>query len=289
MKVITKAILDMETMEWLSVEYFEYEGPIELCCGPSGQEEALASQEGSLSTTMMNAFNDRLATQKDILSQVQDSLGQLKSGNFPPGYSPAIMSTLRSRILNQTSAEARNAQQVAGNVYAGRGGGTVAGAGAASALPSGIQASVAGDIAGTIGAKEADLLSQLQLQNYNVGRENLLASISGLNTLAGNEAPLQFGQAASATTSEAFNQAKTIQQQKNQKWADIAGGITGIAKAGLGLATGGLSTAAGAGLGVLAGGMPGPMPSSTNYGPAGVAPDIGFGDAGNVDVGSMGF
>jgi hypothetical protein len=139
------------------------------------------------------------------------------------------MSTLQSRILNQTSAEARNARQSAGNYFAGRGGG------ASSALPSGVQAAVAGDIAGTIGAKEADLLSQLQLKNYDVGRENLLQSISGLNTLAGEEAPLQFGQQASAATSEAFGQAKTIQQQKNQKWADIAGGITGIAKAGLGV------------------------------------------------------
>jgi hypothetical protein len=184
---------------------------------------------------MMNAFNDRLATQKDILSQVQDSLGQLKSGNFPPGYSPAIMSTLQSRILSQTSAEARNARQAAGNYFAGRGGG------ASSALPSGVQAAVAGDIAGTIGAKEADLLSQLQIENFNVGRENLLKSIGGLTTLAGEEAPLQFGQQASAATSEAFGQAKTIQQQKNQKWADIAGGITGAAKAGLGVLSGGAS------------------------------------------------
>lgn len=202
-------------------------------CGPSGQEELLASQEGSISTTLKNVFDERLATQKDILSQVQDSLGQLKSGNFPPGYSPAIMSTLQSRILNQTGAEARNAQQVAGNYFAGRGGG------AASPLPSGVQAAVSGDIAATIGAKEADLLSQLQLKSYDVGRENLLKSISGLTALAGEEAPLAFGQEATSATNTAFGQAKTINQQKNQMWADIAGGVTGLAKAGLGVLSGG--------------------------------------------------
>ena len=47
MKVITKAVLDTESMEWLSVEYYEYNGPVDLCCGPSGQEQALANQETS--------------------------------------------------------------------------------------------------------------------------------------------------------------------------------------------------------------------------------------------------
>lgn len=209
-------------------------------CGPSGQESLLAGQEASLSTTLMNAFNERFATQNQILSQVQDALGQLKSGNFPPGYSPSVMSTLRAQIINNVGGATVSARQAAANAAAGQGGG------AASPLTSGIQEQIQGAIASSMAGKQADLMSALDIKSYDVGRENLLQTISGLNTLAGQEAPLQFGQEASSATGEAFDQAKTIQQQKNQMWADIAGGITGIASAGLGVLSGGATSAAGA-------------------------------------------
>ncbi len=205
-------------------------------CGPSGSEQLLANQEASLSQTMKNTFNDRVATQSDILAQVQQSLGQLQSGNFPPGYSPAIMSTLRTNVLNQVAGANVSARQAAANAVAGQGGG------AASPLISGPQQQIQGQIASASAKQQADLLSALDVKSFDLGRENLLARISGLNTLSGEEAPLAFGQQASSATSEAFSQAKTINQQKNQMWSDIAGGITGIAKAGLGVLSGGASS-----------------------------------------------
>jgi hypothetical protein len=204
-------------------------------CGPSPQEEMLANQEASLSTTMKNAFNDRFATQTDILGQVQTALGQLQSGNFPPGYSPSIMAGLRTDALNQVAGATQSARQAAGNAVAGQGGG------AGSALVSGPQQQIQAQIASTGAKQQADLLNQLNIKSFDLGRENLISSISGLNTLAGEEAPLQYGQQAITSTGQAFDQAKTINQQKNQMWSDIAGGITGIAKAGLGVLSGGAS------------------------------------------------
>jgi hypothetical protein len=203
-------------------------------CGPSGQEELLASQEGSLSTALDNAFKDRFATQTQILGQVQDALGQLRSGNFPPGYSPAVMSTLQTGVLNNVAGATRSARQAAANAYAGAGGG------AASPLMSGPQAEIQGEIATAGATKQADLLNQLNINSFDLGRQNLLARISGLQTLSGAEDPLGFAGGASQANQAAFGQAKTINQQKNQKWADITGAVTGLAKAGLGVLGGGL-------------------------------------------------
>lgn len=199
-------------------------------CGPSAQEQLLANQEGALSTAMMNAFNDRFATQTNILGQVQDALGQLRSGNFPPGYSPSVMAALRTQTLGEIAGATSQARQAAANVAAGEGGG------AASPLMSGIQEQIQGAIASTMAGKEADLLNQLTLKSYDVGRQNLLSTISGLNTLAGEENPVAFGSEAAGTTSDAFSMAKTIQQQKNQWQADLAG----VATAGVSALAGGV-------------------------------------------------
>ena len=208
-------------------------------CGPSPQEQQLANQETSLSQALSSAYSTRFATQNDILNQVQTSLGQLQSGNYPPGYSPTVMAALQTNAINQVAGATASARQAAANAFAGQGGGTPAGAGGATSVPSGVQAAVQGNIAAKMGTEQADLLNNLNIQSANLGRENLLQSISGLQTLAGAEAPLQFGQAASSATGSAFGQAKDINQQQNQMWSDIAGGVTGIAKAGLGVLSGG--------------------------------------------------
>jgi hypothetical protein len=255
-------------------------------CGPSGQEEALASQEGSLSTALMNAFNERLGTQTNILSQVQNSLGQLRSGNFPPGYSPSVMSALQTRALSEVAGATRSAQQVAANAFAGRGGG------ASSPLESGIQQQITGEIASSGAAKQADLLNKLDIDSFDLGRQNLIASISGLQTLAGAEDPLGFAGGASSANASAFGQAKTINQQKNQMWADIAGGITGVAKTALGFIPGGgiASKIIGSGMkGLGAGSL---NPTGMQFGPSAPlgegAPDI-TSQAGLDVVGGMDF
>jgi hypothetical protein len=249
-------------------------------CGPSGQEEVLANQEGTLSTALMNAYNERFASQNDILKQVQDSLGQLKSGNFPPGYSPSVMSALQTNVLNQVAGATRSAQQAAANAFAGKGGG------AGSPLTSGVQQQIQGEIASSGAVQQADLLNALNIKSYDVGRENLIASISGLNTLAGEEAPISYAGAASNANQAAFGQAKTINQQKNQMWADIAGGVTGLAKAGLGVLSGGATAVPGiigAGAKALS---PIGAPTGAQFGPPSPlgqdAPDIG--SAAGLDV-----
>ena len=63
MKVITKAILDLETLNWIYIESYDYEGALELCCGPGHEETQQANQEENLSTQFAQDYNTRFAGQ----------------------------------------------------------------------------------------------------------------------------------------------------------------------------------------------------------------------------------
>lgn len=236
-------------------------------CGPSSQEELLASQEGSLSQSLMNAYNERFKTQNDILGQVQGALGQLRSGNYPPGYSPSVMAALRTSVLSNVSGATQLARQAAANATAGQGGG------AGSPLTSGIQEQIQGAIASSMAGKQSDLLNQLTLQNYDVGRENLLKSISGLQTLASSENPEAFASGASGATSDAFGMQKTINQQRNQWQADLAGLATSAVSSFAGGLGGGIGKKLSRTLSPSQLSMPQPNYTSPNY-PDMAPPDI---------------
>lgn len=211
-------------------------------CGPSAQEESAQAQQASLATQLQNNFAERFASQSGTLAQLNTELGQLSRGETPQGFGTAELAAMNAQAINTNAAATRNAQQAAGSYFAGQGGG------AASALPSGVQEAVRGGIAATGATNLANTQNQITLENYNVGRENLIRSIGGLSTLAGLQNPTPYAGEATNALGSSFGMAKDINQQKNQWQADVAGAVTGIAKAGLGIATGGLSTLAGAGL-----------------------------------------
>src|SRR5277367_3974072 len=112
MKVITKAVLDMETMKWVFVEAYEYTGPVELCCGPSGQEESEASSLQALSQSLTAAFNQNLASQTGVLKNINSILTPIASaGPSQQGESAQELAAENTQAINSTGAATRNAVQ----------------------------------------------------------------------------------------------------------------------------------------------------------------------------------
>lgn len=212
-------------------------------CGPSAQEQIAQGQEANLSQILQRDFETRFATQTDTLKALSTQLQQLATGQTPQGFDAATLATLNTKAIDTTAAQTRNAQQAVSNVIAGQGGPMGAGAGSPSGITSGIQEAVRGDIAAKGAANLSNELGDIRLENFQIGRENLIRSIAGNEALAGIQNPQSFAAGASGATEASFGMAKTINQQQNQKWADIAGVVTGIggvaAKAGLGLLGGG--------------------------------------------------
>ncbi len=208
-------------------------------CGPSGAETLAQSQEANLSQMLQQVYKDRFVSQTATLQELNTQLQSLAAGKTPQGFDAATLATLNTQAINTSAAQTRNAQQMVSNAVAGQGGGAANAAG----LTSGVQEMVRGDVAAKGATNLSNQLGDIRLENFQVGRENLIRSIAGNEALAGLQSPLPYAEAASGANEASFGMAKTIQQQKNQAWADVAGVVTGIggtaAKAGLGLLSGG--------------------------------------------------
>ena len=75
--------------------------------------------------------------------------------------------------------------------------------------------------------------------NYAQGRQNWAQATAGLNALAGEYNPNAIAGQATTATQGAFQDATKIQEMQNQKFADIAGGLTALATGPIGGAIGG--------------------------------------------------
>ena len=242
MKVITKAVLDMETMEWIHVESYDYEGPVDRCCGSSGEEKSLEGSSSAFAKTLQGVFGTALESQKGVLSKLAGVINRISTGMTGPGYGAQEQADRVNQIKTTTAAAERNTQQAlqdrsAGQVFGGQS--DSSGLGRTSA----INKQVAGQVTSNLENKESDLLNQEMIQNYEQGRANAVTTASGLNTLAGD-----YGAEAGMSETEAINenqiafqQANKINQENNQWQSDLAGLATGLVKTGASVATGGLS------------------------------------------------
>lgn len=199
-------------------------------CGPSGAQESLASGETSLSNTLSQDFNSRFAQQGDTLNSLSGILSNVEAGKLLPGFSAATDAALNTSAIDTTAGNFRNAQQETNNVNAGRGG--------SSGLEAGPEMqeneTVASQAAGQLSGEQ----QKIQLADQAQAEKNTEMAIGGESTLAGLENPQSFAGAATQANSSAYGEQTQNATEGAQEFADIAGGITGLATAGTKMATG---------------------------------------------------
>jgi hypothetical protein len=207
-------------------------------CGPSSAQESLANQESSFSGQLAADYASRFAGQNETIGNLNQILSGVQAGKLLPGFSAQTLATLNSAALDTTAGNYRNAQQAANNINAGRGG------------DSGLQPGTVGQENATIASQQAGALSgqeqQIQLANQNQAVQNTQMALGGYNTLAGIQNPLGFAGAQQGANQNAFGEQTTVQNEKNQEQADIAGGVAGLA---MDAATFGMGAAGGGGIG----------------------------------------
>jgi hypothetical protein len=235
MKIFTKVVVDMETMKLVSSESYEYVGPVEKCCGPSGQQELLNSNENSLSSTLAANYNQNFGAQSQVLSNLNNTLTPIaEAGPDQQGFGANELAALNTQAGEGVGQNYAKATQALQNSLAARGGGN-------EFLPTGAEASMKGSLA----SAAANQLSNEQLgitrANYATGRENWKEATAGLDALARDYNPNPIADEATGANKEAFNQASQIQQMKNQKESAIAGGITSLATDALTFGAGGIA------------------------------------------------
>lgn len=212
-------------------------------CGPSGQSIGLANESAGFANTIQSDFASRFAGQNETISNLGNILQNVQNGKLLPGFDAQTLAALNTSAIDTTASNYKNAQQAANNANAGRGG------------DSGLQPGTVSQENATIASNAAGQLSsqqqQIQLANQQQSQQNTATALGGYSTLAGIQNPLAFGGLASQQLGQAFQQSDTIQQEKNQEQADIAGGIAGLAGSVIGGPIGGMI---GSGISSLAGG-----------------------------------
>lgn len=201
-------------------------------CGPSNQETMAQGKMSSLSSSLTSAFNQYFGAQSSVLSGLRNIFTPIaQAGPDQQGFGPQELAALETGGAEAVGRNYDKASVALNNQLASRGGGS-------EFLPKGADAALKATLATSAANELTNTQQRITEANYETGRQNWSRATAGLNELAQQYNPTAFsGQAAGAIGQE-FQMADTIQQEKNQKEAAIAGGITSLVS---GVATGGLS------------------------------------------------
>jgi len=229
MKVITKAVLDIETMVWTSEESYPYTGPVALACGPSQQQKDLA-------TAQINAYNTETADANQQMTQAaniqaEESAQWLPIFNAGPyvnffQQNPAEWNAIMSNITTTEGQATQNALKATeGNINAEGGGNEFTPQGANQAA---IQAINVTGAQATAGAQQ-----NAQMQGYQEGATMFQQAGAALAGIPAEAAPVQgfmtasTGAGSSAETTE--NQIAQESMAPFQALTSMAGAIGGAA------------------------------------------------------------
>ena len=226
--IYTKIVIDMETLDVLEREGFEYYGPIAACKGDSTAQSAESSQS-NFSNQLQQAFQTNNAAQQNQLNFLN---GKLQSAiNNPQGYSPATLAAMRAQATDQTAGAVQNAERSV-NTFADKGG---------SGLPSGVAAQLNAQVASQAGQAENNAQQQITEQNANLQNQNLWKATQAEEGVAGLENPDAMASAENGSAGQVANLSNAVTSSAGPTFGSILGGVVG---AGLGvagkMATGGM-------------------------------------------------
>jgi hypothetical protein len=194
-----------------------------LLCGPSQQEKNLEAAQASFSETLQQDYSTQFAEQQGILNNLNSVLQPIVSaGPDQQGYGPQELSALNTEAIESNAQGVNQAEKAYQAKENSAGGGT-------TLLPSGANAQINAEIGS---AAESNLSSEqlgITTNNYTQGRQNWQNALSGELGVSSQTNPLGYASAGTSANSSAFNEADTINQQSNQAFSDILGGVGSIA------------------------------------------------------------
>jgi hypothetical protein len=204
-------------------------------CGPAPQDQGIAAQQQSLATTLAGHYNEYFANQSQILGNLNSMLLPIaQAGPDQQGFGAKELAALHTATGEGIGANYAKASQALNTTLAARGGGN-------EFLPTGARAA----LKGTLASAAANELTQADIgiteANYGQGRRNWSEATGGLQALAQAYNPNPSASGAQSGFESSFSMYDKIQQQKNQKEAAIAGGITSLATDALTFGMGGLA------------------------------------------------
>lgn len=155
-----------------------------------------------------------------------------EQGPTQQGFGGSELSALNTEATQGVGQNYAKASQVLNNTLASQGGGN-------EFLPNGAQAALKGNLAASAANQSSNAQLGITTANYATGRQNWQNATAGLNALAGQYNPAQFGGLASNANEGAFKEESQIRDMQNQEQAEIAGGVASLATDALSFGMGG--------------------------------------------------
>lgn len=198
-----------------------------MCGGPSSTEVSEQHQLANFTSMLQNNYSTLFSKQADVLTQIGNSLNPIiTAGPNAHGMSGEELHARQATAIATSGAAAQQAEQAARLYSAGRGGGGTSG------VMSGIDAQIQAGIASQGAQAEASRLNQITAEDYSIGREQFWRAEGGEQALAGQLSPNAAMSGSLSGGQAAFGEAKTMADQSNQMWKDIAGFATAAVGAG---------------------------------------------------------
>jgi hypothetical protein len=225
MRITLNPILDIETLTFVGHDgCYEYTGPIWRCKGdPTAQaaETSQANFDNQLTSLFTAQYGKQSAITNYLTNQLEPNIS--KGGQ---GESPAALTAARTGATDTISSQYQNAQRAAGAVAAEHGG---------DALPSGVNAQVAGSIAAGEAGAQSEAQNTITAQNEALKQQNYWNSVGALSGNASLENPLGYAGAASGGS----NAVSGLSQAETAAQGPTLGAIIGSVAGGAGSALGG--------------------------------------------------
>jgi hypothetical protein len=214
MRISSKIVFDIETLEVVERESYEYSGPIALCKGDQTAQNEEQSQ-ATFSNTLQNAFQTNNAAQQNQLNFLNQKMQNMI--NNPTGYSPQTLASLRASANDQIAAQDQNVTRAVNNQQQTEGG--------AEGLPSGVNSQINASIASQAAQAGSAAQQNITEQNAQLQNQNMWNAVQGEGTVAGMENPEGMAGEEEGAASNVSNLSQAVTQSSGPTWGSILGGV----------------------------------------------------------------
>ena len=80
MKIYSKIVWDIESLQIIESSWYEYQGALHLACGPSGAMKSEEAASADLGKTMSRDFSQRFGEQSDFIHGINAALAPTLAG-----------------------------------------------------------------------------------------------------------------------------------------------------------------------------------------------------------------
>lgn len=229
---------------------FDYDGPVSLCCGASGAQNQIQTQQSNFSQQLTQQASQVFGNSSTVFNDLVSSFSPtVAAGPSQEGFSAAEKSNLDSQAITETGNAYKNAKAAVGDAESSVGGGN--NPDVTGGATTGADLSVANAAA----SQTSSELGQINEADYATGRQNYNTAVSGLSNAPGVFSTASNADNAATNSQEgAASTANQIASQSNS-WMQAVSGALGAA--GGAVATGGMNNL-GSGVGFFGQNAPAP-------------------------------